>query len=93
MMKKDKTGGLFRNANVTDFLVVIVILNIMAVSGISLYFYYKHDVYPTIELLQLIFAFFGTELLAMATIKVSNNIGSSIKNRGIPYREREDDFE
>lgn len=71
--RKEKHKSGLRNANVTDFLVIIVILNIMAFTGVALYFYYKQDIPPTQELMNLFFAFFGTELLAMAGIQISKH--------------------
>lgn len=75
------------NLSVTDYLVFICILSIDAFVIVSMYFYYKHGIdIPDIK--TEVFAFFGVELLAMATIAVSKNV-----RKGVISHEEEDDVE
>ena len=60
--------------NITDYLVIICIGSIVAFSAFTMYQYYYRGI-PVIELKTEIFAFFGVELMAMATIAVSDNLG------------------
>lgn len=70
-----KTKGRYlTNLKVMDYLVIICIISIIAFSGISLYQYYVNGI-PVSEIKTEIFAFFGAELLAMAGISISNNLG------------------
>ena len=66
-MKKGK----FINLKVLDYLVIVCILSILAFTGVSMIFYYKNGVPPPLELTGYFFAFFGGELLAMATITIT----------------------
>lgn len=66
------SGGWLSNIKVVDYLVIICILSIQLFVVVSLYFYYAQGIPPS-EIKTEIFAFFGVELLAMATIQVSKN--------------------
>ena len=69
--KKSKS---LTNLKVMDYLVIICIVSIILFAGISLYQYYANGI-PVSEIKTEIFAFFGAELLAMAGISISNNMG------------------
>lgn len=72
-MEKEKHKHILSNANIMDYLVVICILSVLIFVSVSLYFYYKIGIPPS-EMKTEFFAFFGAELLAMATIKISGNV-------------------
>lgn len=62
------------NINVMDYLVIICIITVIAFVSVNLYYYYTKEIPPTLELMQYFFAFFGGELLAMATITITKNV-------------------
>ena len=66
--------------NVMDYLVFICITSINVFVVVSLYYYYKYGI-PVSDIKEVFFAFFGTELLAMAGISISSNIAEAQKNR------------
>lgn len=68
-MKKKLT-----NLKVMDYIVIICILSVLGFVGVSLFFYYAKGI-PVSDLKTEYFAFFGAELLAMAGIAISNNMG------------------
>ena len=70
-MKKEKR---FSNINITNYTVFISIFSIIVFTVVSLYFYYKHGIVVS-DLKTEIFAFFGVELIALATISITNNLG------------------
>lgn len=78
------------NANIMDYLVFICITSINIFVIVSLYFYYKHGI-PVSDIQGYFFTFFGTELIAMATISISSNIAEAQKNRREKKREELDD--
>lgn len=68
--KKEKR---LNNLKVTDYLVLICLLSIVGFVLVVMYQYYVHGI-PVIDLKTEIFTFFGVELLAMASISISNNV-------------------
>lgn len=72
-MRKRRWRDKLHNLNITDYLVFICIASINIFVIVSLYFYYKYGIeIPDIK--TEIFLFFGTELMAMASIAISKNI-------------------
>lgn len=69
-----KREKLLTNLKVMDYLVIICIVSIIVFAGISLYQYYKNGI-PVSDIKTEIFVFFGAELLAMAGISISDNLG------------------
>lgn len=91
-----KKSNSLRNANITDFLIIIVITNILIFSGILLFFYYKEGTPVPLELMNLFYAFFGTELLAMAGIQISKQYNERIKEQTeieANYKSKEEDYD
>lgn len=62
-----------------DYLVVTCIITVISFVIVNLYYYYSKGIPPTLELMQYFFAFFGGELLAMASITVTKNIANRKK--------------
>lgn len=72
--KQKHSKNIFRNANVTDFLVIVVLTSIILFTITVLYFYYTEGTPPPDSFMQYFFGFFGLELLSMAGIQVSSNM-------------------
>lgn len=72
--KKESKGKRLTNLKVMDYIVIICIVSVIGFVVISLYQYYANGI-PVSELKTEFFAFFGAELLAMAGIAISNNVG------------------
>lgn len=81
MKRKNKSKSGLRNANVTDFLVAIIIITVVAYIGVVLYFYYKHSIEAPAEITDFITKIFGVELMAMATIQISSNVSRAIEKK------------
>lgn len=75
----NKQNKRFSNINVMDYLVIICILSIQVFVGVVLFFYYKNGMPPPLEVMQYFFAFFGGELLAMATITIVGKVSKPNK--------------
>lgn len=90
-MKKDKKRKVLHNLNVTDYLVIICIGSIIGFTAFVMYQYYYKGI-PVIDLKTEVFAFFGVELMAMATIAVSDNFARrSRKEEMEMYKEEEEE--
>lgn len=89
MSRKETHKSGLRNANVTDFLVAIIILTVIAYIIVTLYFYYKHSIEAPTEITNFIIKIFGVELMAMATIQVSSNVSKIYNKKEDKKREEE----
>lgn len=72
--KKESKESKLTNLKVMDYIVIICLMAVIAFTSVSLYQYYVNDI-PVSEMKTEFFAFFGVELLGMAGIAISNNIG------------------
>lgn len=79
--KKAKKESKLTNLKVMDYIVIICLMAVIIFTGVSLYQYYVNDI-PVSEMKTEFFAFFGVELLGMAGIAISNNLGKR-KDEGI----------
>lgn len=79
--KRSKKANRLTNLKVMDYIVIICIVSILVFVGISLYQYYANGI-PVSDLKTEFFAFFGAELLAMAGIAISNNVGKNNRSKG-----------
>lgn len=77
--KRSKKESKLTNLKVMDYIVIICIMSIVVFVGISLYQYYANGI-PVSDIKTEFFAFFGIELLAMAGIAISNNVGKDKKD-------------
>ena len=73
MAKENKNK--FNNANLVNYILFVVITTVLVVSVLALYQYYKNGVLPPDQLIMTLFGVLGGELLAMAGIAISKNIG------------------
>lgn len=78
--KDPKRKPRFNNMSIVNYLLMIVISTILIMIGVSMYQYYKNGMLPLDTLIQTSFAVLGGELLAMAAISISKNVGKNTDN-------------
>lgn len=76
--KKEGKESKLTNLKVMDYIVIICLIAVIVFTSVSLYQYYVNGV-PVSEMRTEFFAFFGVELLGMAGIAISNNVGKGGK--------------
>lgn len=88
MKKKQKR---FDNISITNYAVFISLGSVFTYTVVVMYMYYAHGIEP-VALDGYVFAFFGTEILALATIKVSSTIFKKKKEEICLEEEEEGEY-